>query len=72
MKHDYRAVLDKFGSVEGLSLEERETIESALRIAEKLMEEPSLEMLNEAKWPREVCGHIFKAMRDQMLKEIEQ
>ena len=52
------------------------TIRKALRIADKLMQEPSEGMLKKAIIPKGTYCEFpntkrFKAMRDQMLKEIE-
>lgn len=95
MTHDFKAALDWFQSrTHGYAikhpqqLQHVDAIYRALRIADKLMQEPCYPMENAGKWAsfercegdeeleefspdNDECSAIFKAMRDQMLKEIE-
>lgn len=94
MTHDFKAALGAViaghdtqveypNSINRLTLDELKAIIAALRIADKLMQEPSegmaLEVCNiyertdtEAKVMAEQAKNDFKAMRDQMIKEIDQ
>lgn len=86
-KHDYKAALVDFNSAQidtemptqALVLVSYDTIyaiEHALKIADKLMQEPSEGMTDAAINSYAENGKFalvshFKAMRDQMLKEVE-
>lgn len=77
MTHDYKAALDYINS-NNLGVQPAviiDTIIHALRIADKLMKEPSDGMCNsgskrfEIMWGDAQC--VFEDMRDQMLKEVQ-
>lgn len=75
-KHDYKAALKCFdegfeGDPDFLKFAHGEAIRHALKVADKLMQEPS-EGIFEAGW--NAFGEVDKkwiSMRDQMLKEVE-
>ena len=90
MKHDFKAALGAViaghdtqveypNSINRLTLDELKAIIHALRIADRLMGEPSDRMyvafmneFNSYQPMTESFDAGFKAMRDQMIKEIEQ
>lgn len=83
MTHDYEAAMlwikAEYSRVEDVNAPKpfiHETIIHALKIADKLMQEPSVCMLiaglESNAGPRSTAHtYIYKAMRDKMLKEVE-
>lgn len=88
MTHDYKALISDIDESSGywgefLSDYEMKAIIRALRIADKLMQEPSDGMVREANladWlgldvqeedVKPIYTDIFKAMRDQMIADIQ-
>lgn len=78
-QHDYKAALDTIDIhcfTAGLwVVKHKQAILHALRIADKLMEEPSegMNLAGVDAWEKSPLAVVaqFKAMRDQMLKEID-
>lgn len=75
-QHNYAATLAEMEAGRLDATHHWETIRHALKLAEKIMQEPSVEMLKAAQdaWlndPTKRSSTLFKAMRDQALKEIE-
>ena len=77
-KHDFKAAREYFDIVwrqaSGVSIEYNKTIDFALRLAEKLMDEPSMEMSKAGSKIIDfmpTTNAIFKSMRDQLIKEVE-
>jgi hypothetical protein len=70
---------DALGNLEDFYLVPRDhfvTVRKSLKISDKLLQEPSEAMCDAARYRNAQGGciysQIFKAMRDQMLKEIEE
>lgn len=81
-KHDYAATLAEFNRAEWdhdflrISNEGLRTIRHALKVTERLMQEPSDGMMEVYKKAftseqRFDGAEVFKAMRDQLLREVE-
>ena len=83
-QHDFKVALDEIqnSAFRWAKPVEYDAIIFALRIADKLMQEPSPAMIDEGHgvYPEDyytsedensTMGDVFKAMRDQMLKELE-
>lgn len=78
MTHDYKAAYMDFCHNDGCTLEVTdEAIRTALRIADKLMQEPSEKVveaggqLDGTHYGIDNLSDLFKAMRDQILKEAQ-
>jgi hypothetical protein len=81
MTTEYKAALDAFDdkntTEEDIFANHEQTIRRALLIADRLMQEPSDGMIgigidaDDARTGYQTCRHIFKAMRDQLIKEAE-
>jgi hypothetical protein len=85
VKHDFKQALDELFDANGRHkychptfmfeayASNAETIRAALLIADRLMQEPSEGMIREGGEQDMLCEYpadIFKAMRDQMLREV--